>query len=100
MGDVDGDGVPEVLFGRRDVVPSNEQELICYSVDGRERWRFVPGKTVRTGEAEYPPPYGIHSLDVTKVNGQTVIAVSAYQYPYAPSHVALLNSQGKVLGEY
>jgi hypothetical protein len=100
IGDLDGDRSPEVLFGRRDIVESGGEALICYSNDGQERWRFTPGRTVNTDKAEYAPPYGIHSLAVAHLNGEPVIALSSYQYPYAPAHVALLDRQGRALGVY
>lgn len=100
IGDLDGDGTPEVLFGRRNAIPSGDDALICFSVSGRELWRFSPGRTVQTKAGTYPPPYSVRALAVTKLDGRTVIALSSSQNPNAPAQISLLTADGKILGEY
>ena len=100
VGDLDGDGAAEILFGSKAAAPTGHDALICFAADGRERWRFLPGATVNSANYSYPPPYGIHTLDVTKIGGRTLIAVSSFQYPNAPAQVALLDQDGRLLGEY
>ena len=98
IGDLDGDGRPEVLFAARGIAPAGEDALICYAADGRERWRYVPGRSVQTSEGSYPPPLSVRALAVTKLGDRMIIALSSSHYPYAPSQVSLLSGDGKVLG--
>lgn len=100
--DLDGDGRTEVLivpgFGRRDAVTP----LICYAHDGVERWRFVPGRTVRTATETFAPPFRIQNFAVIRAGKQHAvrIVVTSQHYLYYPTQVALLAPDGKVLREY
>ena len=103
--DLDGDGTPEVLFASLLSESLNFNELylplICYSADGRERWRYLPGKTVRrSDDKEFSPPFGIRSIAVTTAHGRSFIAVSAFHYPHSPAQISLLDETGRVLGSY
>lgn len=100
IGDLDGDRAAALLFGRTDMNPTGQHTLICYSLTGVERWRFVPAATLRTAHGAYAPPYGIHAVAVAKVDGKNVIAVSSYHYPYAAARITLLDAHGQVLGSY
>lgn len=70
------------------------------SVDGRERWRYAPGRSVQTRAGSYPPPFSVRALAVTKLGDRMIIALSSSQHPYAPAQVSLLSGDGKLLGEY
>jgi len=58
-------GKPSVLF-----VPSpvryvdDSVPLVCLEVDGRERWRFRPGKTVQHGDVMFRPPFVVRQFAV------------------------------------
>jgi excisionase family DNA binding protein len=99
--DLDGDGQTEVL-----VVGHGQQQaetpLICYAHDGTERWRFVPGRTVRTATETFGPPFHIQNFAVTRVGQQHAlrIVVTSQHYLYYPTQVALLAPDGRVLREY
>ncbi len=98
VGDLDGDGHQEVLYGRRDNEHREKDGLYCYGSNGKLRWTFQPRRTVRTSTTPYPPPYGFHALVV--LQHPTRVAVSSYHYPFTPAQVAILDPQGRVLGEY
>jgi hypothetical protein len=102
FGDLDGDGRTEVLFaavtgGRDETLP-----LICYSHDGAERWRFVPGRTVRTTTETFASPFRILDFAVTPVGKQHLlgIVVVSQHYLYYPTQVALIAPDGRLLREY
>lgn len=100
--DLDGDGRNEVLFSYKRPMGVGNDVLICYSPDGREKWRFVPGKNVRTAERSYPPPYNVHSITVAAITkgGPPHIVVSSHHFPDFPNQIALLSSGGTLIGEY
>ena len=100
--DLDGDGKKEVLFAARATPIGAGSPLICYSHDGHERWRFIPGKTVRTATEEFAPPYEVHSFLAGPFgsSGALRIVVSSTHFPYYPAQVALLDANGHLIGEY
>jgi hypothetical protein len=104
FGDLDGDSQTEMLF-----VPvlkpdsgSGRQPLICFSQDGAERWRFVPGRPVSTSTEKFERLFGVVNFAVAPLRRggpNTVVAVSEHLMFY-PAQVALLSSGGKLLREY
>lgn len=103
IGDLRGERSPQVLVVLR-APPNVEQQgvLVCYSAQGRELWRFTPGRPVRTRSAEYSPVFNIHTVAVSPPgkDGGRRIAVAAFHNPYWPAQVAVLSAEGKLLGEY
>jgi len=109
-GDIDGDGETEVVFGYLpEVVPedadSQVQEVLCFSQDGkRVKWRFRPGRPKlidNTGD-QYFPPYWLNAIKL--VPGRSPkgarIVVSSRHHEDAPNQIAVLNGQGRLVGEY
>jgi hypothetical protein len=106
FGDIDGDGRVDVLFA---VVPESDLEtafnssLICYSDDGREKWRFVPGVSgASTRDKVYAPPYRVAGFEVLPAYNRQparVILTAIHHLSY-PTQVTLLSNSGKVLREY
>ena len=97
-----GDGHKSILFA---MVPPNRDAptvLQCFSEAGVERWRFVPGHTVRTAREEFAPPYRMHRFAVGRLgrDQQVRIVVTSYHHLYFPNQVALLSGDGKLLREY
>src|SRR5205085_485358 len=103
IGDLDGDGRPEVLFV---LAPAHHASmahaLVCFNDRGVEQWRFVPGRTVRTATESFAPPYAIQNIAVGRVlnNGALGIVVTSVHYTWYPSQVAVLTPGGKLAGEY
>lgn len=98
--DLDGDGKSEVLFVHRS--PDHLQDsLHCLDEKGKPRWRYVPGREVRTGKGLFKPPFSIRDLAVVSGrNGERWVAVSSSHPIYYPGGIFLLDAQGRVVGEY
>jgi hypothetical protein len=102
-GDLDGDGVREVLFSPQVQHFSNDQILICFDSNGKQRWRFTGGKSIKTEAGDvYAPPYAVSTVAVLPPgkDGRRRIAVSSIHLIYFPTQVALLDHQGALLKEY
>jgi hypothetical protein len=99
--DIDGDGRQEVLVAYsptpRDTA---NHELVCFSATGRERWRFTPGRTVRTRSETFTPPFQIQSFATLSVGGKRCVVLSAAHSLYYPAQVALISSEGHLVREY
>lgn len=104
LGDLDGDGRLELMFT---AVPENWNEaghtLLCFGAAGNIKWQFSPGRPVidTTGD-RMVPPYYIEDIQVLagKTPAETRIAVSSIHYLSQPGQVALLDTHGRVQGEY
>ncbi len=81
----------------RDTAP-----LICYTERGDERWRFVPGRRVRTSSEEFDAIFGAPRFLVGPIgdDGRTAIVVVAAHHLLYPTQVTLLAASGKVAREY
>ncbi len=103
--DLDGDGLPEVLF-RYTPAPQHGEvsgmELYCFSRDGKVLWRFVPGRVVSDGSEKLLPPYFISTVQVIPARNSEGpwIAVSSNHYLSHPNQVAILDRNGSLVGEY
>lgn len=98
--DIDGDGTVETLFvarrtGRSDV-------LMCFGADGTVRWRFTPGRPVRTATEAFENRYNISTFQVTSLrkDGPLHIVLAASQVPYYPTQISVLSHEGTLLREY
>lgn len=95
-------GEESVLFAVAPSRPDGESSLICYGKDGREGWRFTPGRTVHTRSEVFRPPFDLRRFIVAKLghDGRTRILVVSNHYLYYPAQVALLDEHGHLLREY
>ncbi len=103
FGDLDGDGGTELLYAYHPAtIEKHGVNLFCFSHDGREKWRFVPGKKVSTRALEFPPPYRINCfMPLTPGTDHTrKIVVSSHHISRYPDQVVVLSHTGAVLGEY
>jgi len=103
FGDLDGDGRIELLYTYvPTTIEKHGRTLFCFSEDGRERWRFVPGRRVSTRVAEYPPPYQVSVLMplAPSPDGTRRIVVSSLHLAQYPGQVVVLSPEGAMLGEY
>jgi hypothetical protein len=101
IGDVDGDGRSEVLIATPTAV-GEARELVCYSGNGRERWRFVPGRTVHTATRTFAPAFVVRGFIVERLDrtGLPRIAVIGAHYLEYPCQLAILSGRGRLLREY
>lgn len=101
--DVEGKGEPSVLlaYSPDDNQRPHSSVLICYSEQGKEKWRWTPGKDLPE-MAGSPPTYKIFGLGLLKAteNKPARIVVVSQHSPWWPSQVAVLDGNGKVLSEY
>jgi len=99
IGDVDGDGAPEVLFAAV-AKPGGQSAVFCFSDAGQERWRFVPGASAASFPQSYRPPYYPLNLLVFRSGGAVRIAVAGVHHTWFPCQIALLAGDGRLLREY
>ncbi len=103
FGDLDADGRTELLYSYHPTaIDKHGVVLFCFSHDGREKWRFTPGRRVSTRSLEFPPPYRVNSLlplapgpDHTRK-----LVVTSHHISRYPNQVVVLAHTGAVLGEY
>ncbi|MDX2154040.1 MAG: hypothetical protein SFV54_25090 [Bryobacteraceae bacterium] len=97
VGNLDGDGQPDVLFVPiphgfiRESVP-----LVRLDAQGHEIWRFTPGRSLRRGTQEFSPPYVVRQFAII---GDKVI-VTSHHHLYYPSEVAVLDVRGRMVRSY
>ncbi len=102
MGDVDGDGLPEVFLctQARDSPPGT---VLCYDAQGRERWRYRGGfreedvswwhETNAFGAA------GVYLRDVDH-DGQTDVFAVFTHTPYCATEIARLTAWGEHVASF
>ena len=101
--DLEGDGAVETLFVQQSTSRYGESNvLICFSQTGEEKWRFVPGRPIRTATITFEPIFNTRSFVVGSLgrNRPKAIVVVSNQYLRFPVQVALLSTEGKLLREY
>jgi hypothetical protein len=102
-GDIDGDGRPETLFAYLPLQPArNGTALLCFSQTGKILWRFTPGRAIPDAPQTLLPPYLIRGIEVILPGPRSparVVLTSQHYYSY-PNQVAVLDSHGKLVGEY
>lgn len=96
---------PNLLFTDTSVQSDRDSgnQLLCLRQDGTTAWTFRPGYPVqdRSGD-KMLPPYSLNNLQVVSgLNGREPrIVVSSHHYLSQPDQVAVLDPEGRVLGEY
>ncbi|MGA7258090.1 MAG: helix-turn-helix domain-containing protein [Terracidiphilus sp.] len=103
FGDLDGSGRTSVLMVYHPAVDatSRSSELICFSQDGKEKWRWKP-KRVLPELGNEPAIYRTVGTVVLKSKPGTParIVVMSWHYPQYPTQVALVDANGKTISEY
>ena len=76
-------------------------ELLCLDENGQIRWKFLPGRLVADSKRKYPPVYAINQFLVFEAapNQSRIVVSSSHAWSY-PDQVAVLDSDGKMVGEY
>jgi hypothetical protein len=101
--DIDGDGRNEVLFAIQKRDDSyGEGDLYCYNSRGRELWHFAAGREMKFGGRSYSADYRIYGFGLHDFNGdgRQEIAVIAYHFPQWPCQLAVMDSNGRPIGEF
>jgi hypothetical protein len=101
--DLNGDGVEEVLFRCNfKHLEAGPGCLVCYSANGIEKWRFVPGRTVQTRAEKFESVFVIRELETISAvpHGPKRIVVTASHSVFYPAQVVLLSEHGEILHEY
>jgi hypothetical protein len=101
--DIDGDGRNEVLFAVQKRDDSyGEGDLYCYNSRGRELWHFTAGREMEFGGRIFPADYRIRGFRLHDFNGdgRQEIAVISYHYPQWPCQLAIIDSNGRPIGEF
>ena len=101
--DIEGKGRVSVLLAYS---PNDDQRphsslLICYSDQGKEKWRWTPGRDLPE-MAGSPATYKILSLGLLKAaeNKPARIVVVSQHDPWWPSQIAVLDAHGRAVSEY
>jgi len=99
--DTNGDGHKEVLFTAKIKDESGEGIVFCFDRRGREMWRFRAGRPIRFGRQDYADFIirGFEANDLDNDGRQEVIVISNAR-GFFPSQLAVLSSDGKLLGEF
>ena len=101
--DINGDGDTEVLFApKRCKDQTREGWLYCYDRKGDELWSFPAGRELRCGGLIFSPDYriaGFHTHDLDG-DGRLETVVESFQAPDWPCQLAVLDSSGKMIGEF
>jgi len=101
--ELEGDGRTNVLFLYHPAVGprSHSTTLICYTDQGKEKWRWTPGKNLPELEGS-PATFRTLGLAVLKPREKqsSRIVVSSYHDPSYPHQIAILDPNGKKLSEY
>ena len=100
--DLDGAAGPEVLFSPQTKLEDGDGALLCLDGRGNERWRFEAGRELETGERTFRKEFRIFGFDVDDYDGDGApeILVIAFHKPHWPCQVALLDTAGRLEGEY
>jgi hypothetical protein len=101
--DIDADGDREVLFAlRRQSDQTGEGLLYCFDRKGEKRWEFKAGGPLVCGGRVYPQDYRIAGfvLHDNDGDGKLEITVESFHAPDWPCHLAVLDCEMTLLGEY
>ena len=99
--DINGDRHREILFTRQTVY-SEEDILICFDTKGKTLWNYKVGKKKIFGGKTYTDDYTILGFDIVNIDnrGDPEIIMIANHKSSFPSQIVILNSIGKLVGQY
>jgi hypothetical protein len=102
MGDLEGDGNIETLFIHYVKSLDKSSNLICFSEDGREKWRYTPSKAVETRKDHFTSVFTIGAVLVSPMGRgrPNSVLVSGFQFPEYPAQISLLSNKGEKQREY
>jgi serine/threonine protein kinase len=102
--DLDGDGRKELLYVYFSPDAKNASPTVyCINQDGKARWTWQPGRTVRTPLGrQYSGPFFVNLIGVlnqARKDGGRIVVGSHHMFDW-PYQLALLSAEGKVVSEY
>jgi DNA-binding winged helix-turn-helix (wHTH) protein len=100
--DLDRDGVWETLFIYYSDNQADRGKLVCFTGTGKIRWEFfTKRKVVDAQSREWAPPYipCDFAIIISKSGSARVVFTSVHYWSF-PSHTVVLDSAGKLLGEF
>lgn len=102
VADLDGDGRNEMLASITFSLPghSAEDELYCFSSDGRVLWSFVDRTPLFFRGGTYGPPFWHGNVVVYRVERRWRIAWSQLHSVWWPSRITILDGQGHSLESF
>jgi hypothetical protein len=104
MVNLDDDAAKEVIATVAESPPHGRfrDEVIAFDHDGTVLWRYRPGRLVQWKASDHWSEFGIKSFSVggRLPDGRTLVVVVANHIPDYPSQVSILDTSGKLLGEY
>ena len=100
--DLNYDRRREVLFSLQTQDETGEGEVLCFDRKGRVLWSFKTGREMKYGGKTYSADYRIGGLSAEDLDGdgKLEIIVIAVHRPDWPCQLAVLNSEGKMRGEF
>ena len=101
--DINGDGDTEVVFAlKREKDQTGEGDIFCWDRRGTKLWKFHPNRLLECGRKVFSPDYRISGFYCRDIDGdgKLEIFVKAFQAPDWPCLLAVLDSSGKMIGEF
>jgi len=101
--DLDGRPGAEILVNYDTVDRlSYPPALICYSGEGEEQWRYLPGRVVTDGYRRFSPAQVINRLLLVPAGreGGRLILVNSHHEESWPDRFVVLDAAGRRVGEY
>lgn len=101
--DINADGANEVVFApRRKRDQTGEGWIFCYDRAGTRLWKFHGGKELRCGGTVYSPDFRIAGFVCRDLDGDGRLEtiVESFHAPDWPCQLAVLDSSGKLTGEF
>jgi hypothetical protein len=101
--DINHDRKAEVLFStqvQNDL--TGEGEIICFSDEGEEFWRYKVGRNVEFGGRKYSFDFRIDGFEPFDIDddGNLEIILFAFHNPHSPSQLLILDTNGMVIGDF
>ncbi len=101
--DLDGKGGLETLLAHNPAVSSpTSSALICFSEDGNEGWRYLPGVSLEDSSKKGHPPHRISDLLVMSLAANAPVKILVLVKPWDESftRIAVLDASGDLLAEH
>ncbi len=99
LADLDGDDSPETIVAYR---REGDDELLCLDARGKTRWRYKPGRAIRSQSRTFENRFGIQSYTAARMGseGRMRIVVNGHHGVFSPAQISLLDEHGRLLREY
>ncbi|OGD20200.1 MAG: hypothetical protein A2W03_13350 [Candidatus Aminicenantes bacterium RBG_16_63_16] len=100
--DINRDQKSEVLFCTWASDEHRGGDLICFGKGGKEIWRFKGGREMWCGTRPYSSEYNTAGFDTLDIDGDGSLetVVISHQTPNWLAQLALIDSNGRMIGEF